>query len=116
MKLEVLDRTDLAVRALRLLAQLDSAPSHTIALRLGTSSGFLTQVLHPLVQQGILTSTRGPGGGYRFSVDPSALSVLEVIEILEGPTDNGRCVLDDAECPRQEPCSLHDAWVAARNT
>jgi len=116
MKLIILDRTDLAVRALRHLADLDDAPSRELAERLGTSSGFLTQILNPLVQAGILTSSRGPGGGYRFGVDPAGLSILDVIETVEGPTDDGRCVLQDAECPRQELCAMHDAWVSARGS
>ena len=116
MKLEILDRTDLAVRALRLLAELDDAPSRELAERLGTSSGFLTQILNPLVQRGFLTSSRGPGGGYRYAGDPSDMSILDVIETIEGPTDDGRCVLQDAECPRRAPCALHDAWVSARGS
>lgn len=116
MKLEILDRTDLAVRALRLLADLEDAPSRALAERLGTSSGFLTQILNPLVQRRLLTSSRGPGGGYRFAVDPSSVSILDVIEVIEGPTDDGRCVLQDAECPRRELCALHDAWVSARRS
>ena len=116
MKLEILERTDLAVRAVRLLADLGRAPSHELAAQLGTSGGFLTQVLNPLVQRGVLISTRGPGGGYRIAVAPSSLTMLDIIEVIEGPTDDGRCVLEDAECPRVEPCSLHDAWTAARTS
>ena len=116
MKFEILERTELAVRAVRLLADLSRAPSHELAERLGTSGGFLTQVLSPLVQRGVLISTRGPGGGYRFAVPPSTLTMLDIIEIIEGPTEDGRCVLEDAECPRIEPCSLHDAWIAARTS
>ena len=114
MKLEILDRTDLAVRALRLLSDLEHASSRQLADRLDTSPGFLTQVLAPLVQSGVLISSRGPGGGYRFGVDPEDVTMLEVIEAIEGPTDDGRCVLENAPCPRRELCSLHDAWVAAR--
>ena len=116
MKLEILDRTDLAVRALRLLADVEHASSGRLADRLDTSPGFLTQVLAPLVQSGHLISSRGPGGGYRFAADPDDLTMLEVIEAIEGPTDDGRCVLENAPCPRRELCSLHDAWIAARES
>lgn len=114
MKLELLDRTDLAVRAIRSLADADRTPARLLADTLGTSSGFLTQVLKPLVDSGVLSSSRGPRGGYRLETPPEDLTMLEVIEIVEGPTDDGRCVLEKAECPRRELCALHDAWMNAR--
>lgn len=114
MKLEILDRTDLAVRALRLLADGERRPARWLADRLSTSPGFLTQVLKPLVDDGILDSERGPAGGFAFRVDPGELTMLAVIESIEGPTDNGRCVLENAACPREDLCSIHEAWIRAR--
>lgn len=114
MKLELLDRTDLAVRALRLLAGGERRPARALADQLATSPGFLTQVLKPLVDDGILDSERGPTGGFAFIVDPGRLTLLTVIESIEGPTDDGRCVLENAPCPREDLCAIHDAWIRAR--
>ena len=114
MKLELLDRTDLAVRALRLLAEGRRITARALADELATSPGFLTQVLKPLVDDGILDTERGPTGGFALAADPDELTMLQVIESIEGPTDNGRCVLENAPCPRAEPCAIHDAWVRAR--
>ncbi len=115
MKLEILDRTDLAVRALRLLAEGDRQTARRLADQLATSPGFLTQVLKPLVEDGILDSERGPSGGFAFVVDPGDVTMLRVIESIEGPTDNGRCVLENAACPREDLCAIHDAWIRARD-
>ena len=112
MKLELLPRTDLAVRALRHLADHSDSNSADIAAAIGTTPGFLTQVLRPLVESSVLSSTRGPTGGYRLRRPD--MSMLEIIEIMEGPTDDGNCVLRGSTCDADQPCSLHDAWVQAR--
>lgn len=114
MKLELLDRTDLAVRALRLLADGRRRTARHLSERLDTSPGFLTQVLKPLVENGLLDSERGPTGGYALQDRPERISMLTVIESIEGPTDDGRCVLENAPCPRADLCAMHDAWVRAR--
>ena len=38
----------------------------------------------------------------------------EVVEEVDGPTDNGRCVVADRQCAADEPCVLHVAWARAR--
>lgn len=114
-KLELLDRTDLAVQTIRFLAQNQRAPARIIAEELGTSPGFLNQVLRPLVEHRLLSSTRGPQGGYALAGDFEAISMLSVIEAVEGPTEDGRCVLRDATCPGPDRCAVHDAWIAARD-
>lgn len=113
-KLELLDRTDLAVQTIRYLARSRRAPARVIAQELGTSPGFLNQVLRPLVEHSILTSARGPSGGYELAHGHDTISMLSVIEAVEGPTENGHCVLRDAACPGPNKCSVHDAWESAR--
>ncbi len=110
----MLDRTDLAVQTIRYLARCHRAPARVIAEELGTSPGFLNQVLRPLVEHHILTSTRGPSGGYELASGPTDISMLSVIEAIEGPTDNGQCVLRDGVCRSPDKCSIHDAWALAR--
>ena len=66
-----------------------------MAETVGSTSGFVSQVLHPLVRQGWVRSDPGPAGGYSLAVDLTSVSVLAVIEAVEGPTDSGRCVLAD---------------------
>ncbi len=39
----------------------------------------------------------------------------DLIETVEGPVDDGRCVLGDGPCPAPRPCALHDAWIPARD-
>lgn len=114
MRLEVSKRTDLAFRALAHLDSQGQSRGSEIAESVGTTINFLPQLLKPLVVAGWVSSTPGPGGGYRLSCDLSRLTVLQVIEVMEGETDQTRCVLSDAPCPAPEPCAMHDSWMRAR--
>jgi len=115
MRLEITRKTDLAVRALCSLSQRERVKGLQLAKWAETSQAFMAQVLAPLVQAGWVDSEPGPTGGYRLIADVSALSMLEVIEAIEGPTDNGRCVLRAGPCPADQNCALHDAWQPARD-
>jgi Rrf2 family protein len=59
--------------------------SHLIARASGIPELFLLKVLKSLVQAGLLHSMRGPNGGYRLARKPKDISLLEVMEALEGP-------------------------------
>ena len=108
-------RTDLALSALRALANVEGRMSGSdLAQRIGTTPAFLSQVVSPLVQAGWVTSGRGPGGGYRLSNTAQLARFLDVVEATEGPTVNGRCVLRDQACPGEELCPVHAVWTEAR--
>lgn len=115
MRLEVTRRADLAVRAMVLLGSTShrwKAPA--LADALDTSTGFVPQVVGPLVKAGWVGSEPGPTGGYTLAVALSDVSVLQVVEAVDGPTDMGRCVVEARECRSEQPCSLHHAWSGAR--
>ena len=116
MRLEVTRKSDLAVRSLQTLAeQGDRLKGPQLAAIVGTTSGFVSQVLAPLVRAGWVRSDPGPSGGYSLTADLDDVSVLAVIETIEGPTDSGRCVLADRLCNDGGTCALHVPWVQARS-
>ncbi len=113
MKLELLPRTDLTVRVIRALAAANGRRSAAdLAPIVGSTVKYLPHVLRPLVRAGWVTSNRGPNGGYQLT--RQNLTVLDVIELVEGNTDTGQCVLRNSACNAQSACSLHDAWTRAR--
>jgi Rrf2 family protein len=116
MRLEVTRRSDLALRTLLALhGRPDRAKAAVLAEEVGTTKGFLTQVVNPLVQRGWVRSDPGPTGGYAATYDPDEVSVLAVIEAIEGPVDTGRCVLEDRPCASAGTCALHRSWTQARS-
>lgn len=115
MRLEITRRADLAVRAMSVLATAERRLKATdLAGALGTTVAFVPQVVGPLVKAGWVRSDPGPTGGYRATIDPADVSVLQVIEAVDGPTDAGRCVVADRPCPSCPVCALHTAWGNAR--
>jgi Rrf2 family protein len=86
-----------------------------LAEMLGTTPGFLSQVVAPLIARGWMRSDPGPTGGYSALASADRASVLDVIEAVEGPTDTARCVLEGRPCENEEPCALHSVWSRARS-
>lgn len=116
MRLEVTRKSELAVRALVVLRSTpDRVKAPVLAEALGTTAAFVPQVVAPLVKAGWVQSDPGPLGGYQCVVDLDAVSVLDVIEAVDGETDGGQCVVADRPCTAQTPCVLHEAWKRARH-
>jgi len=80
-----------AVRATLQLAKSESSapiPCSRLASDGGMPERFLLQILRMLVTHGILRSTRGVDGGYSLNRPPDQVSLLEVIEAIDGPLDS----------------------------
>jgi Rrf2 family protein len=60
-------------------------PSHLVARARGIPERFLLKVLKPLVSARILHSVKGPNGGYRLARPAAQISLLELIEAVDGP-------------------------------
>lgn len=115
MRLEITRKTNLAISAMGELGRAGGRISgKQLADAVGTTTTFLAQVVAPLVRKGWVLSQPGRSGGYELVVDASTLSVLEVIEAVEGPTDTRSCVLRSGDCTADDPCPTHEAWSRAR--
>lgn len=115
MRLEITRKTDLATRALlELVASGERTKAAVLAERVGTTPGFLSQAMTPLVARGWVRSDPGPAGGYTAVIEPGAITVLDVIEAVEGAIDTTRCVLEPRPCADDAQCALHRPWTAAR--
>ena len=102
-------RTDYGLIALKHLTlhtqQAHSAPE--IARTYNIPSELLAKVLQRLVRRGLLQSHSGPTGGYTLARMPESISVIEVIEALEGPITMTPCEVDD-DCEQFRLCSIRD--------
>lgn len=112
----MLSRTaEYAVRAVVLLARhYGERPvsADEIASILGAPRNYLSKTLNALTHRGILTSARGPGGGYALAIAPNALSVADIADIFADARPGGaRCLLDDSLCDPTHPCSAHRRWT-----
>lgn len=76
-----------------------------------TTVEFMHKILQDLRDAGIVVSKRGPGGGFRLVKRPGEVSLLDVVEALQGPLAVNRCVLGLDICHRAETCPLRPTWV-----
>jgi Rrf2 family transcriptional regulator, iron-sulfur cluster assembly transcription factor len=110
----MLSRTgEYALRAVLLLARQQDGSAMSadaIAGELGLPRNYLSKVLHRLARQGVLFSVRGPGGGFRLTVDPAHLAVSDVVADFEDRSSDGRCMMGDRPCNPDTPCSMHVRW------
>lgn len=112
----MLSRTaEYAVRAVIVLAREygQRAVSATeIASILGAPHNYLSKTLNALARRGILTSARGPGGGFSLAVAPDVLTVADIVEVFADANVSGaRCLLRDAACDPAHPCTAHRRWT-----
>lgn len=116
MRLTVSKRSDLAIQAVRYLdAHAGRIPGSEVAEAIGTSVPFLSQVLTPLVIHHWIDSRTGPTGGYELLDAGRRISLLQLVEAVEGPLIDGRCVLEDNLCDSENPCAMHAMWSEARD-
>ena len=108
--------------AIRALINLASSTSkgpvlvRTIAEEEGIPQQFLSKILHTLSKQGILVSTKGPGGGYQLANPPKEISVFEIVKAIDGPIDiDNVCILGLDECSDVQSCPMHSHWIQFKN-
>lgn len=117
MRLELTRRGDYAVRAMLALASRaadTSVSAREVALEMGIPVGYLPRIMGDLARSGLVVSTVGRSGGYRIGRPPARISLLEVIEAVEGDSRRQTCVLRDVPCGRDGHCQVHAVFSAAQ--
>ena len=86
-----------------------------LARAIGSTPGYVPQVLGPMVKRGWVRSDPGPSGGYSLRAALDRISVLDVVELIDGPTEMNRCVVAERRCRERPRCrAMHVAWSRAR--
>jgi Rrf2 family protein len=106
-----------ALRAVIYLARQplgERTPAESIARALAAPRNYLAKTLGVLAKAGVITSARGPHGGFRLAVPPGQLSLARVV----GPFMEGHgstvCLAGDQECDSRRPCAMHEQWSAVQ--
>jgi Rrf2 family protein len=117
MRVELTKRADYAIRAVLALAE--AGPETRLSVRRiagdrGIPARFLGEVMGDLLTAGIVDGAEGRAGGYRLARSSSRLTLLEVIEAVEGDSRRRECVLRGGPCRLNGVCDVHAVFAAAQ--
>ena len=117
MRLELTRRGDYAIRAMLALAAADDdrpVSVRRIAGAMSIPAQILPSVMRDLVRAGLIDALAGRSGGYRLARAAVTISLLSVVEAVEGDTRRQTCVLRGGPCGLDGHCSVHDVFFAAQ--
>lgn len=83
--------------------------------RLGIPYHFLGKILQDLTRKGLLISLKGPTGGFSLGMPAKEITLLHIIEAVDGVDFTKDCVLGFPECSGKTPCAVHDQWAGLRD-
>uniref|UniRef100_UPI003A4E2DBC RrF2 family transcriptional regulator n=1 Tax=Eggerthella sinensis TaxID=242230 RepID=UPI003A4E2DBC len=113
--MDVTRRCDYACRILR--AAYKSGESYVsvsdIAEQEDIPYAFARSIQHDLVKGGLIKTVRGARGGLALNCDPASVTLLEVLEAVQGPVSISLCVMDPAYCEKQKDCAYNKLWQGA---
>ncbi len=85
-----------------------------IAEELEIPKHFLGKILQQLSRQGLISSTKGPSGGFYLSEENAKVTLSQIVECIDGLDIFNKCILGLAECSSPNPCPLHTQAAAYR--
>jgi Rrf2 family protein len=105
--LKLSKKVDYALMALMHLAQQEgSSSTREIAAGYGLPQDLLAKILQKLAREGLVVSHQGTKGGYRLARRADAISVVQVIEGIEGPLSLTQCFTDVGACDQIDTCNI----------
>jgi Rrf2 family protein len=114
MGLRLTNAADYAVQAMIHLACLPedgAALSAEIARAQGIPPSFMAKILRSLVRAGLLKSTRGSHGGFALARSACEVSLLDVVEAIEGPLSLVDCLESPCGCQLADECPAQPVWL-----
>jgi Rrf2 family protein len=111
--MEITHQADYALRTVMYLAKQthgQRVSTAQIAAANGIPVSFLTKIIYQLALARIIQTSRGAGGGVWLSRSVEELSVLDVLEAVDGPILLNQCVDHPQICPFSSTCVLHVFW------
>ena len=111
--MQITRQADYALRAVLYLAELDPtkrAATSRIAEAQSIPPSFLAKIISQLSVAGLINTSRGARGGVSLAKPPEQITILEVVEAIDGPITLNECTLSKAACPFGSTCVLRPLW------
>lgn len=110
-------KAEYAIRALLTLAASDvSVSADHLAHEQDLPAKFLGAILSDLRRGGLVTSQRGPEGGFKLAHDPDNIMIADILRVVSGPMAGVRGMRPETLVYEGEAKHLRDVWVAVRGT
>ena len=115
--MQITRQADYAVRAVLHLARMgntERAATSTVAKEQNIPPSFLAKIISQLSIAGLLHTSRGARGGVTLAREPKDITLLEVVEAIDGPIQLNECVGNDGICTFEEDCPIKPVWCNAQ--
>lgn len=116
--MQITRQADYALRAMLYLARNNSkdikAATSVIAKEQEIPPSFLAKIISQLSIAGLITTSRGAAGGVKLARDRSAITLLDVVEAIDGPITLNECTQNPDVCTFGDTCPLHSVWCEAQ--
>jgi len=116
--MKITHEADYATRAILHLSRTQTdklIPTNEIAKRQNIPSSFLAKIIVQLSIAGLLHTSRGANGGVKLARKPQNITLLEVIEAIDGPIRLNICVENESDCIFENNCPMQAVWCDAQN-
>jgi Rrf2 family protein len=115
--MQITRETDYAIRCVHYLS--DKWGSVTMVNEIAKGKcvpkSFLAKILQKLTKASIVRSYRGVKGGFELARPPKDITLLDVIEAIQGPVAMNICAIDEARCDFSSTCTVHPVWIEIRS-
>ena len=113
--MEITRKADYSIRLIAALVAQDGKPLSVreAAQAQDVPYTFARSIQHDLVLSGFVRSLRGAHGGMVLAKDPDALTLLELVEAVQGPLNIAVCTSSPEWCNREGACRFHPVWEGA---
>lgn len=116
--MQITRQADYAVRAVLHLARagnMERAATSTIAKEQNIPPSFLAKIISQLSIAGLLHTSRGARGGVTLAREAKEISLLEVVEAIDGPIQLNECVQNEGVCSFEDACPVRAIWCDAQD-
>jgi Rrf2 family protein len=116
--MQITRQADYALRAMVYLARLgpeERAATKKIAEVQKIPPSFLAKIISQLSIAKLIDTSRGARGGVKLARPGGEISLLEVVEAIDGPIALNDCTVSPGKCDNAEFCPLHDIWQEAQD-
>jgi Rrf2 family protein len=114
--MQITRETDYAIRCVDYLSDKWGSVTMVDEISRGKSipKSFLAKILQKLTKASIVKSYRGVKGGFELARPPKEITLLDVIEAIQGPVAMNVCAIDEAMCDFSSSCAVHPVWIEIR--